>query len=120
MEVYFMEYVSLIIYGYNDEDSLKVYNLVEKKLLRENLSLNKNLIQDDIAAYFEHYGLNYFEYNLDWGEINIGCKLPGTETRRKFIESIKEKGKLFKKFDEDHGTNFARNVIIYSVVSDKY
>lgn len=120
MGVYFMEYVSLIIYGYNDEDSLKVYNLVEKKLLRENLSLNKNLIQDNIAAYFERYGLNYFKYNLDWGEINIGCKLPGIETRRKFIESIKEKGKLFKKFDEDHGTNFAKNAIIYSVVSDRY
>lgn len=115
---YFMNNTSLIIYGYNEEDSHEVYDLVEKKLLRENPSLNKNLIQDDISAYFERYGMNYFCYNLDWGEICIGCNLPGIETQKNFIESIKEKEKLFKKFDEDHGTKFSRNAIIYSAISE--
>ena len=115
-----MKYVSHIIYGYNEEDVLKVYNLVEKKLLKENPSLSKNYIQEDMATYFEYYGMNYFDYNLDWGEIYIGCIMPGCETKRKFTEFLKEKEKLFKKFDEDHGTNFAWNIIIYSVCRDRY
>lgn len=107
---------SFIIYGFSSDDSDKVYNLVMDKLLEDDPTLNEDDMYECIEEYLDNHGLNFFHYDWDWEKSDIGYILE-EGSKDKFNRSLEKAETVFKKFDEDHNTDFTKNAIVYSYCS---
>ena len=107
---------SFIVYGFSSDDSDKVYKLIVDKLLKENPILDRDDMYENIEEYLNNHGLNFFHYDWDWKRPDIGYRLE-EGSKDKFNRSLEKAETVFKKFDEDHNTNFTKNAIVYSYCS---
>ena len=57
-----------------------------------------------------------FNYDWDWERPDIGYRLE-EGSKDEFNRSLEKAETIFKKFDEDHNTDFSKNSIIYSYCS---
>lgn len=110
---------SFILYGFSPDDSDKVYDMLKKKFEAEDSYLSEKELFYKIQCYLERCGIDY-RYKEDWNYNHtdgIGCILE-EGSREKFDESLKEAEDALKKFDEEHHTDFAKNLKIFSAFEE--
>ena len=107
-----------IVYGFGDNTSHAIYNLIED-LLNKNCDLDEDDYEeeDDIACrvgdYLEEYGIDYYNYDYSSEEIIcIGCRLPEGPAAG-FLESYSRAKSDLERFDKKHGTNFSKNAYVF-------
>ena len=112
---------SFIIWGFSPEDSDKAYDMVKKKIEKEEPHLSESDIFWRVNYYFMSRGIDYCfkeQWNYEHTD-GIGCVLDEGD-RETFNKSLEEAEGVIKKFDEEHHTDFARNCKIFSVFEDSH
>lgn len=103
---------NFIVYGYGKNSRMVLYSANVEITIRQNRKLKGDDLIYAIQEYLEDLGLDYFNYDPDFGTVNIGCILP-EGNKSAFMSRMSSAEETFKRVDKEFGFHLANKVQIY-------